>query len=156
MQRNTKLEGRIRELENENLYLKGRLEFHELYNEFFNSWEIFRNQAGELVYISPVFENMTGYCCEDFISGENVFLDLVHQDDREMVTKALQQQSNRQSVSDLVFRILDKEENIIYLSVTSQPVYNKEKVFFGTRTSCVDISKLKLVEIALNESQITL
>jgi PAS domain S-box-containing protein len=156
MQRSAKSEGRIREMINENLFLNDKLEFHELYNEFFNSWEIFRNHAGKLVYISPVFEKLTGYSCEDFISGENEFINLVHPDDLEKVTKASQQQSNKQSVSDLFFRIFDKEKNILYLSVDSQPVYNNEKEFFGTRISCLDVSKLKLSEIALNESQIKL
>jgi PAS domain S-box-containing protein len=146
-------ENKISVLENENAILKSKLEFNELYNDYSNNWEIFRDQTGKLVYLSPQFEAITGYSCEDFLNGKSEFLILVHPDDKQKVKDALSIQGKRKYVSDLIFRILDKSHNIKYLSVTSQPVFTKDKEFAGTRISCIDISILKQTEISLIESQ---
>lgn len=152
----TDYQDRVKELENENLLLRNKLEFQELFNEYSNTWEIYRDNTGSPTYISPSFEKVTGYKREDFISGKYALINLAHPEDLDTVMQIFQKWNNQEAFSDCVFRIHDKSGDIKYISISSQPVYNAEKEFVGSRSSYIDITKLKLVEKELNKSRLKL
>jgi PAS domain S-box-containing protein len=147
---------RIKELENENSLLKARVEFLELFNEYSNSWEDFRDPTGKLIYLSQLFENITGFNRNDFLTGEKKLIDIAYPADIEKLKKVYQIQFERQPVNDFNFRLLDKNNNVKCISVKSCPVFNQKGEFIGTRVSCNDITKLRQIEDALKESEIKL
>lgn len=149
-------QSRVKGLEEENLQLRSRIEFLELFNDHSNSWEAFRDKDGKLFYLSPIFEKITGYSRSDFISGDRELVDLVHPDDIGEVKLKYQKQFARELILDFHFRLLDKDNNIKYISLSSSPVFNQKNEFTGTRISCIDITKQKQIEEALVASEIKL
>jgi PAS domain S-box-containing protein len=149
-------ENRIMLLENENSLLKRMLVFHEHYNEFSDTIDIFKDPSGKIIYLSPQFEKITGYNCEDFLSGKIQLIDLVIPEDVPKVQDAYILQNKARNVSDILIRIKDKNQSIKFLSVFSQPVFNRDKEYAGSRTTCTDISVLRQAELAFGESQVKL
>jgi len=147
------LEKRIKKLESENVSLKEKLEFQELFNEYSNSWETFRNKDGKLIYMSDAFTFITGFDPKNYVEGKILFLDFVHPDDLEKAKHFFQQQIDGQEFSNLVCRIIDKNSAIKYISVSSRKVFNKKKEYVGFRTSCIDITEKIKVENELRQSE---
>jgi PAS domain S-box-containing protein len=147
------LENTIRELKQENLELRNKLEFHELFEEFSNSWETFRNENGKLIYVSPSVKQITGYTKDEFLEGKIAFINFVHPDDLELAKFNYQEQLRRCEFSNLVCRIFTKDNTLKYLSISSRVVYNQNGDYLGFRTSCIDISEIKRVSDSLKNSE---
>jgi len=143
----------INELEKENLLLKEKLEFHELFMESSNSWETFRDKDGNIIYVSPDFEHITGYSRNDYLTNKIKISDFVHPDDRENYMNNFKAQINRQLVTNFVCRIVDINNSLKYVSVSSKPVYNRQNEYLGFRTSVVDITEQKISEAKLIENE---
>ncbi len=143
----------INELEKENLLLKEKLEFHELFMESSNSWETFRDKDGNIIYVSPDFEHITGYSRNDYLTNKIKIFDFVHPDDRENYMNNFKAQINRQLVTNFVCRIVDINNSLKYVSVSSKPVYNRQNEYLGFRTSVVDITEQKISEAKLIENE---
>jgi PAS domain S-box-containing protein len=144
---------KISALEIENLHLKERLEFHELYMENSNSWETFRDASGKLLFVSRNIEQILGLSREDYQSGEIAFLDYVYPEDIETAKEKFQQQLDRKFIRNYLVRVYDINKNLKYLLVSSKPVYNINNEYIGFRTSISDITEQKNAEIALQESE---
>jgi len=146
------LEHRIHELESQMETLRNRLEFHELYNKYSNVWETFRDHAGKIVYVSPPFERITGFNITEYINGEIQLFDFVYPEDLEKAKEYFQKQLDCESLTDFECRILRRDLKLIYISISSQPVYNDLGDYLGFRTSCIDITAQKMAEIELKDT----
>jgi len=149
----TKDELQIEKLQKENLFLKERLEFHELLLENSNSWESYRDSNGKIIYISSNFEQILGYDKNDFLSGKIRISDFVHPDDKEIAVINFQKQLDRQPISNFVCRVYHMDKTIKYISLTSKPVYNKQNEYLGFRSSIIDFTEQKQAEEALKISE---
>ncbi|MDP4267974.1 MAG: ATP-binding protein, partial [Bacteroidota bacterium] len=111
--------------------------------DFTNSWEIFRDKDGKLVYCSPEFERITGHSVDDYINGKITLRDFVHVDDRDKLIDQLSEiLRTREALKDIQFRIKDKDNNILYLIARTQPVYIDGE-FNGTRISVKDNTEIR-------------
>jgi len=142
-----------KELEKQIKELVNKLEFHELFNEYSNIWETFRNESGKLIYLSNSFEWITGYKKIEYLKGKIDFFDLVIPEDRENAEINYKKQINRENINNFECRIKDKKKSIKYLSISSKPVYSKNDEYLGFRTTCIDVTDAKQVEQALKESE---
>lgn len=96
---------------------------------------IYRVQKGKFVFVSDIYEKMTGYQAKDIV-GKN-FLDHVHPDDRPVINRRLKEKTK----DPYEYRFIKKDGDIIWLLETSVSVaYQGEKALQG---SVMDISRYK-------------
>ena len=144
---------RIKELEIENLSLKNKAEFLEFFNESSSSWEAFRDKDGRLFYLSPLFEEISGYSRNEFLSGEKELISISHPDDIEKLQDLYKNHYYGKVGDDFKFRLIRSDGSIRYITSKYRPVFDQNGEFIGTRVSCEDITKLKQAEDALKESE---
>jgi len=138
------LESLVTQLNEENLLVRNKLEFHELFNQFTNVWETFRDKTGKLIYVSPSFDKITGYESADYRSGKISLFDFVHPDDQDEMKGVFQKQIKGLSISNFECRIFTKDGSLKYLSVSSQLIHDPDGCYLGYRTDCIDITEQKL------------
>jgi PAS domain S-box-containing protein len=114
--------------------------------------EVCRDKTGGVVYISPAFEQITGYLCSDYVSGKIKPLDIVHPDDKHIFEKYLSKILTNEDMVNLEYRCLTKKGDIIYLQLNSQPIVDSDGLFLGRRTSIRDITRRKKMEQELIRS----
>ena len=102
-------------------------------------------QTRQVLYVNPAFEELTGRTCESFFENRDIVVDAIHPDDKEGVTKALEQR-----FEDVPF---DKEHRIIHLDgsvrwVSSRifPVRNEAGEVYRWASIMEDITERKRAE----------
>ena len=144
---------RIKELESENSSLKSKLRFHESANLHFNSFEIFRNIEGEIIYVSIEFEQVTGYRCKDLCNGKINFLTLVIDEDKMGFSDFFSMSIESRQDHRHNCRIVHKNKSVKYLSISVQPIYDDDNKQIGCKANCIDITEFKEKELAHKASE---
>jgi len=108
--------------------------------------EVCRDNNGQVIYVSPAFERITGYSCDDYISGKLKPLDIVHPDDKTIFKQYISKILTKEEIVDLEYRCVKKNNNIINLQINSQPILDSNGIYLGRRTSIRDITKKKEIE----------
>ena len=144
---------KIQRLERENQALKDKLRFHEIYNEFSNHFDIFRDKDHKVCYISPNFERLTGYLVSDYIQEKIRFRDLVHEEEKKLLDTFFHQSVYDNIPANHTFKTVHKDGTIRYLSVSTQSIYDENGEYTGHRASCIDVTQHKEAELAQKESE---
>jgi PAS domain S-box-containing protein len=124
--------------------------------DFTYDWEYWKNEKGKIVYMSPSCERITGYKRDEFISDTSLLEKIMHPDDSDAMKlhiKEVHSNVHRGQVSDIEFRILNKNGSIINIQHICRPVYDNHHEFLGRRVSNRDITERKLAEDAKRESE---
>lgn len=155
---NEKYKKQIRELEAKLSELKFELEeaktvleeeqsqrqFYQLISDFTFGWEIWLEPDGKMKYCSPSCNDLTGFTANQVIASGGIADLLVYAPDREkfndFLTRSLDQLLMNQS---LEFRILTRQKQLRWFSMSVRGVYNKEGRYLGIRASIHDITHLK-------------
>jgi PAS domain S-box-containing protein len=144
----------IEDLQKRICNLESRLKILDQFNESSSAWETFRDSDQNIIFISPVFERLTGYDREPFIKGQLSFQDIVHPEDQWKLKECYRLRDEHQPYRDVQIRIISKEGGVRYTTTSSSPVYSSDGSYIGSRIMTVDITKIKDVEIRLEESQV--
>ncbi len=122
---------------------------------FSYDWEYWIDANGNLLYVSPACERITGYRADEFLAAPQLLTQIVHPHDRENVSKCLQPQSFHPDklTTKIDFRIVTKSGAIRWISQVSQSVYDFEGRWRGTRSSNQDITDQKESERILQEQE---
>ena len=131
--------------------LKKSEERYRTVADFTFYWEYWIDTAGNLLYVSPSCERVTGYSPEEFKTNPGLLINIVHPDDCQKV--ADHQHSKSPHIGELDFRIIDRDGREKYISHKCQPVFNAEGHYTGQRASNRDITKRILTEEELRKSQ---
>ncbi|MDO9069423.1 MAG: PAS domain S-box protein, partial [Deltaproteobacteria bacterium] len=75
--------------------------------DFTYDWETWIDASGNWLYCSPACERITGHCAEDFIAQSNLYLDIVHPEDRARVLHHLTEDEGG-GLEYAVFRIINQ------------------------------------------------
>jgi PAS domain S-box-containing protein len=141
----------------ENLMAK-RLTYEELERKFkiiadyTHSWEYWVGPDSRFSYISPSCREHTGYTQQEFMENDNLFYDIIHNDDKNALYRHIHHDADAPSVESLEFRIVDRRGCTRWISHTCQPVYNENGDFLGRRASNRDITDQKRAEKERDES----
>ena len=153
-----KYKKQIRELETQLSGLKFELEeaktvleeeqsqrqFYQLISDFTFGWEIWLEPGGKMKYCSPSSNDLTGFTANQVIASGGIADLLVYAPDREkfndFLARSLDQLLMNQS---LEFRILTRQKQLRWFSMSVRGVYNKEGRYLGIRASVHDITHLK-------------
>jgi len=107
---------------------------------------IFRYQVKPnriIEYISPSAANVTGYPLEDFYNNHNIYKDLIHPDDWNMVKTSEFFSSNK---SIMPIRWIKKDGNVIWIEQHNTIIYDKYKNIIAIEGIIRDITDRKKAE----------
>jgi len=116
-------------------------------------WENWVGTDGKLLWVNPAVERMTGYSVEECLAMPDFPLPLVIEDDRAEAKRTFEGAINGESGSNLPIRIRCKDGSILWIAVNWHPIFNREGVCIGHRSSLRDISEQKRAEEALRASE---
>jgi len=120
--------------------------------DFTHSWEYWIGPDSKLFYVSPSCKDHTGYTQQEFLTNANLFSDIIHPDDKDILSKHIHYEIGAPKVESLVFRIVDRMGGVRWISHTCQPVYDENGDFLGRRASNWDITDQKKAEKQRDES----
>jgi len=108
-------------------------------------WEYWRAPNGEIIYISPSCERISGYSPEAFQQDPELLTRIVHPDDREQFLQHTQNGSCKQCQA-IDFRIITRSGEEIWIAHFCQEVFDPGGNSLGRRASNRDITERKLTE----------
>jgi PAS domain S-box-containing protein len=111
--------------------------------DFTYDWEYWIDPEGNLLYVSPSCERMTGYGPDEFQRNPRLLEAIAHPDEREMVIRHLRHEAKAHNVLATEFRILTRDGQERWIDHICQPVYNPGGRWLGRRASNRDITDRK-------------
>ncbi|MCF8403183.1 MAG: PAS domain S-box protein [Bacteroidales bacterium] len=155
----TGFEGFIRNISErkkaEELYQKSELKFRTL-ADFTYDWEYWLSPEGEVIYMSPSCQRISGYSADEFSNDPELLNQIVIDEDRPLplldkIRERLLNEKDNVITADL--RIRTRENKIKWISHTIQLLNNEEDEFLGYRISNRDITEQKLADEELRNSE---
>jgi len=114
--------------------------------DFTRDIEFCRNREGKCIYVNPAFKRLLGYSAEDYILGKISIRDFVHPDDKHIPEEYMSKLFTFESFDDVELRLIKKDNSILYVSCSSQPIVDEQGTYLGRRTSIRDITRRKKAE----------
>lgn len=109
-------------------------------------------QTRQVLYVNPAFQELTGRTCEDFYKNRDLMLDAIHPDDKERITRALNQRF--ESIPfDKEHRIIHLDGSVRWVSSRIFPVRNEAGEVYRWTSIMEDITKRKQADEALHASE---
>ncbi|MEI7432370.1 MAG: PAS domain-containing protein, partial [Betaproteobacteria bacterium] len=124
--------------------------------DFTYDWETWVDPAGHWLYCSPACERVTGYRAEEFMERPELYLNIVHTEDRAKLSLHLdedERNSTCKNVCDLEYRIHHKNDEVRWINHLCQPVEDASGKSLGRRVSNRDITDRKRAEDLLHQAR---
>jgi PAS domain S-box-containing protein len=121
-------------------------ERYRLVADFTYDWEFLVDPDGNLRYISPSADRITGRPVSREKSLEALLRKVSHPDDLDERLAHLVAEKSGGDVFEMEYRIIRPDGEVRWLHHICQPVYSAEGDFLGTRGSNRDITERKLIE----------
>lgn len=86
-------------------------------------WESWHGPDGRLIWVNPAVHRMTGYSVAECLAMPDYPLPIVAPEDRLRVAEALNRARRRESDSNLEFRIVRRDGETRWMSLSWQPMY---------------------------------
>lgn len=122
--------------------------FHTVADHTYD-WEYWEGRQGEIRYMSPSCQRVTGYSQAEFVAAPGLLLSIVHPDDRVLLAGHRHDIEHKDEAA-LDFRIVCRDGEIRWLAHVCQSVFGKDGQYMGRRVSNRDISERKQAEAALS------
>ncbi len=110
------------------------------------NWEFWENTKGELVYVSPSCEMITGYTSHELVENAQLMKKLIHPDDLDSYLMHRKETFVKWGSHKCEFRIVDKWGEIKHIGHICQPAFDSSGNFLGIRGTNVDITD-KVIQI---------
>jgi PAS domain S-box-containing protein len=117
-----------------------------------NDWIYLIYPDGKFQYVSPSSQRVTGYPSKEFIKDPNLFLTIIHPDDKELVKFHLEEIREETKPHNLEFRIITREGELCWISHSCLPVYNDQGQYISRSGTNREITKRKQAEEALQQA----
>jgi diguanylate cyclase (GGDEF)-like protein/PAS domain S-box-containing protein len=117
-------------------------------------WETWILPNGTYEYVSPACKRITGYSQEEFRNNQDLFLDIVHPEDRALLdTHHCKHLDQHEFKSELEFRIINKAGEVRWIWHQCQSVFSSDGDWLGRRGTSRDVTLIKQVERKLRQEQ---
>lgn len=141
------LHDEIAERKQTELALQFSEEKYRTVSDFTYDWEYWLSTNGKYIYVSPSCERVTGYTPEDFFKNSNLFLEIIHPDERSYFANHLHEVLQKDcGVRSLDFRIITRSGQERWISHDCQSVFDSNGNWLGRRGSNRDTTERKLAE----------
>ncbi len=117
------------------------------------SWEGWFSSEGKLLWMNPYSEALTGFSPEEYIAAEDYLSMVIAPEDIDFATKQFMGAIHGSRGDNVEIRSMRKDGSKFWVSVSWQPILDANGQSLGFRTSTKDITKRKLVEEELKESE---
>jgi len=117
--------------------------------DFTFDWEYWIDPQGNLIYVSPSCERVTGYHPNEFQENPQLLKQIVLPEDIELIATHLEQEMVSNKPASIEFRIVSKDGQERWMGHACQPVYGPNGKKLGRRASNRDITEQKQAENAL-------
>ena len=114
--------------------------------DFTHDWEYWESPEGEMLYVSPSCERISGYCPEEFVNNPDLMREIILSEDRRIWAAHEHKATAEPGPLMIAFRIRTREGTIRWIEHVCQPVRDAEGTFLGFRASNRDITERKLAE----------
>ncbi len=104
-------------------------------------------QNNHMIYVSPSYEKVWGYSCNELYASPDSFLDTVYSEDRPKVAKSLANSLEKEEEQE--YRIVLSDGEIRWILGRSFPIKNQAGEVYRIARIAQDISEDKLVEAKL-------
>ncbi len=130
--------------------LKKSEERFRLVADFTYNCEYWRGSDGNLLYVSPSCERVSGYPAESFLNDPSLMRRIVHPKDIDKLSAHLEAHCIQEAgPGHLEFRIIIRDGEERWIEHFCQPVFDEEGRWLGRRASNLDITERKRAEAAL-------
>ncbi|MFO7976606.1 MAG: PAS domain S-box protein [Candidatus Hydrogenedentota bacterium] len=133
--------------------LRSSRERLRLVADFTFDLETWVGPEGQLLYISPSCRRITGYDSREFISDPALLVNIVHPKDRAFVEKHYQEALETKESEALEFRIVTKDDRVLWMHHICQAVYGEDEKLLGRRASFRDITAKREAEEQLRKRE---
>ena len=117
--------------------------------DFTYDWEYWEGPEGEMLYVSPSCERISGYRAEEFVNNPDLIREIILDEDKEVWAAHEHKAAAEPGPLVITFRIRTREGMIRWIEHVCQPVRDAEGTFRGFRASNRDITERKLAESEL-------
>jgi PAS domain S-box-containing protein len=115
-------------------------------------WETWVGPGGEVLWINPAVERITGYSVAECMQMPSYPLELVFEPDRAGVREVLTRALASQSGNHFEFRVRRKDGAVVWAAISWQPLFSARGENLGYRSSVRDINERKQLEHQLQEA----
>ncbi len=132
---------------------KKNIDFLRTLMDISNDWETLVDEENVFRYCSSNCEKITGFTCDDFKENPNLYIEMVHPDDRMAVLEHFKEMHLNRDPSSLVFRMATKSGEERWIELYCRAFYDAEGNYLGRRGSNRDITERKKLENALKAKE---
>ncbi|MFW6235476.1 MAG: CheR family methyltransferase [Desulfovibrionales bacterium] len=111
--------------------------------DFTHDMEYWIDPKGNLLYVSPSCERITGYDAETFLKDPRMLKAIIHPDDRKLYLDHLHDEENSREIYALDFRIITRTGEERWIGHVCRPVCGEDGRYLGRRGSNRDITTRK-------------
>ena len=119
--------------------------------DFTYDWEYWESPEGEMIYVSPSCERISGYEAKAFLDNSDLLEQIIDPEDVDQWNHHRHNASTRTGSTEIEFRIHTKEGEIRWIEHVCQPAYDEEGKFLGIRASNRDVNSRKKAEEELKK-----
>lgn len=116
--------------------------------DFTYDWEYWEGAGGEILFMSPSCERVTGYSRSEFVADAELLDRIIHPDDHHLMASHRHDMAHEDEAA-VDFRIVRKDGNIRWIAHGCRPVFGRDGKFMGRRISNRDITERKQAEAAV-------
>ena len=154
IQENRNYRDHLEELvERKNIELLASEKRYRTVADFTYDWEYWIAPDGNILYISPSCERITGYPPDEFVRNPSLLHEIIHPDDRDAFSRHLTESRFHMEVCHLDFRIARRDGEHRWIGHCCRPVSDSRKNYLGRRCSNRDITYQKKIEIDLSRQR---
>ena len=129
-------------------------EKYRLISDNSDDWIYWIAPDGNLKYISPACERVTGYSPDEFSSRPELNYEIVFDADKEIVKRHTQLIKEDDIPHNMEFRITTKDGEMRWISHSCSPIFSNGGEYRGRKGTNRDITEQKLTEERLHESEL--
>ena len=121
--------------------------------DFTYDWEYWSNHDGQMQYVSPSCERITGYKAREFIEDPKLIRNIIESEDLSDWDQHIHGFPAKLEPQKIQFRIRRRDGQTRWIEQHCQPVFNTGGEFKGLRASNRDVTQRKRVEDSLQQSK---